>query len=57
MSEIGKYELDDDELDKVSGGVQSNVECDCTDCEKINTNLPKSCNNCQWYQGGSCLLK
>ena len=57
MADLGKYPLDDDELDKVSGGVSANEQCDCIYCEKINTSLPASCSNCQWDQGGTCIFK
>ena len=55
MSEIGKYPLDDDELDKVSGGATANSTSNCTSCVRKNTSLPASCENC--VKSSFCTLK
>lgn len=55
MSEIGKYPLDDDELDKVSGGVQEYQGLDCNDCDPIDKTKINSCSNCT--KSGNCMKK
>ena len=57
MPEIGKFPLDDDELEQVSGGATAYSGCNCTDYVEINSMLPPSCNNCQWNDNGSCPFK
>ena len=54
MSEIGKYPLDDEELEKVSGGATANQVCNCGYCLRINFALPVSCSNCRNYDDGNC---
>ena len=57
MSEIGKIELDDDVLDKVSGGATQNTGCDCSSCIRIDPSKPKGCDNCGNNMGGYCPVK
>ena len=56
MSEIGKIELDDDELDKVSGGARANVNQGCIHCSPLDTSIPNSCDNCA-NNNGLCPYK
>lgn len=55
MSEIGKIELDDDVLDKVSGGATTNSTSGCKSCVRVNKSLPESCDNC--VKNSFCTLK
>ena len=57
MSEIGKIELDDDVLDKVSGGATANSGCDCSSISRIDPSQPKSCSNCSNNINGFCPVK
>lgn len=49
MSEIGKIELDDDVLDKVSGGATNNGGMDCPFFTKKNLRGAPTCDNCTHY--------
>lgn len=46
MPEIGKFPLDDDELEQVSGGATQNTVCNCTMCQPVDKTKAKSCENC-----------
>lgn len=54
MSEIGKYPLDDEDLEKVSGGVNAAEAAPCGGslCERIDMTKPETCSNCRL--SGSC---
>lgn len=52
MSEIGKIELDDDVLDKVSGGVDANSYCPSFAEKFVGAEM--KCENCGYWRRGSC---
>lgn len=52
MPEIGKIELDDDELDKVSGGVEANEYCGDFTPKTVGAQM--KCENCSFYKFGQC---
>lgn len=54
MADLGKYPLDDDELDKVIGGVEANQECNCEDFSPKYLGAIKSCSNCSYFRRGAC---
>lgn len=48
MPEIGKFPLDDDELEQVSGGVNAGTGAPCGNlCQRIDMTKPESCSNCR----------
>lgn len=56
MPEIGKIELDDDELDKVSGGRTQNSVTNCAAISPIDGSKANTCDNCNNCIGGVCAL-
>lgn len=54
MTDLKKYPLDDEELDKVTGGVDANQACNCNFYQEITSSAAPNCLNCFRYNNGNC---
>lgn len=52
--DMAQFELDDEALDSVNGGVTANQVSNCEYCNRIDTEGAPSCSNCTGYRGGRC---
>ena len=57
MTDLGKYPLDDDELDKVNGGTQFAFQGkSCGSYSPVNDYIAIDCSNCRHFDGSVCDL-
>lgn len=52
--DMAQFELDDEALDSVNGGVGANQNNNCDFCDRIDKAAAPSCANCNNFDGGNC---